>query len=105
MGQNTLKATKDSQSKSGPRKKGGLAVFFLVGALLFVAVAVLGVYSRSAGTAKLQLRADEAARLAVRVIHPQKGSGIIMLQLPCQTMPYTDAPIFAQTSGYLKAWY
>jgi RND family efflux transporter MFP subunit len=30
---------------------------------------------------------------------------MIMLQLPGQTMPYTDAPIFAQTSGYLKAWY
>jgi len=87
------------------RKKRGLAVFFLVAALLFIAVAVLGVYSRNAGTAKLQLRADKAARLAVRVIHPQKGSGIIQLQLPGQTMPYTDAPIFAQTSGYLKAWY
>jgi RND family efflux transporter MFP subunit len=102
-----VKATKDSHSKSGipERKKRGLAVFFLVAALLFIAVAVLGVYSRNAGTAKLQLRADEAARLAVRVVHPQKGSGIIQLQLPGQTMPYTDAPIFAQTSGYLKAWY
>ena len=30
---------------------------------------------------------------------------MILLQLPGQTMPYTDAPIFAQTSGYLKAWY
>jgi membrane fusion protein (multidrug efflux system) len=102
-----VKASKDSHSKSGipERQKRGLAVFFLVAALLFIAVAVLGVYSRNAGTAKLQLRADEAARLAVRVVHPQKGSGIIQLQLPGQTMPYTDAPIFAQTSGYLKAWY
>jgi RND family efflux transporter MFP subunit len=102
-----VKATKDSHSKSGipERKKRGLVVFFLVATLLFIAVAVLGVCSRNAGTAKLQLRADEAARLAVRVVHPQKGSGIIQLQLPGQTMPYTDAPIFAQTSGYLKAWY
>jgi RND family efflux transporter MFP subunit len=30
---------------------------------------------------------------------------MILLQLPGQTMPYTDAPLFAQTSGYLKAWY
>jgi membrane fusion protein (multidrug efflux system) len=43
--------------------------------------------------------------LMVRVIHPEKGSGIVLLQLPGQTMPYTDAPIFAQTSGYLKAWH
>ena len=87
------------------RKKRGLAVFFLVAALLFIAVAVLGVYSRNAGTAKLLLPADKTARLALRVIHPKRGSGIIQLQLPGQTMPYTDAPIFAQTSGYLKAWY
>src|SRR5215471_8696098 len=107
MTQDTLKATKDSHSESGvpERIKRGLAAFFLIAALLFIAVAISGVYSRNAGTAKLQLTADEAARLAVRVIHPQKGSGIILLQLPGQTMPYTDAPILAQTSGYLKAWY
>jgi multidrug efflux pump subunit AcrA (membrane-fusion protein) len=29
----------------------------------------------------------------------------IALQLPGQTMPYTDSPVFAQTSGYLKKWY
>ena len=25
--------------------------------------------------------------------------------MPGQTSPYTDAPIFAQTSGYLNNWY
>ena len=108
MTENILRATWDSHSKSAvpeKKKKRGLAVFFLVAAVLFIAVAVLGVYSRNARTAELQLRADEAARLMVRVIHPEKGSGIVLLQLPGQTTPYTDAPIFAQTSGYLKAWY
>jgi RND family efflux transporter MFP subunit len=108
MTQNILKATWDSPSKSAvpeKKKKRGLTVFFLFAVVLFIAVAVLGVYSRNARTAELQLRADEAARLMVRVIHPEKGSGIVLLQLPGQTTPYTDAPIFAQTSGYLKAWY
>src|SRR6202011_1559987 len=108
MTENILKATWDSHNKSAvpeKKKKRGLAVFFFVAAVLFIAVAVLGVYSRNARTTELQLRADEAARLLVRVIHPEKGSGIILLQLPGQTTPYTDAPIFAQTSGYLKAWY
>jgi RND family efflux transporter MFP subunit len=108
MTQNILKATWDLHSKSAvpeKKKKRGLTVFFLFAVVLFIAVAVLGVYSRNARTAELQLRADEAARLMVRVIHPEKGSGIVLLQLPGQTTPYTDAPIFAQTSGYLKAWY
>jgi multidrug efflux pump subunit AcrA (membrane-fusion protein) len=107
MGQNNLKSTKVPQTKSGlpERKKRVLAIFSLAAVLVFVAVAISGVYSRNAATAKLQLRADEAARLMVRVIHPEKGSGIVLLQLSGQTMPYTDAPIFAQTSGYLKAWH
>ena len=29
----------------------------------------------------------------------------MQLQLPGQAMPFTDSPIFAQTSGYLKKWY
>jgi RND family efflux transporter MFP subunit len=108
MTQNTLKATKDSHSKPAipeNKKRTGLVVFFLVAAVLCIAVAASGVYSRNAATAELQQRADEAAGLVVRVVHPEKDSGMILLQLPGQTMPYTDAPLFAQTSGYLKAWY
>ena len=80
-------------------------VFFLVATVLCIAIAASGVYSRNAATAELQQRADEAAGLVVRVVHPEKDSGMLLLQLPGQTMPYTDAPLFAQTSGYLKAWY
>ena len=108
MTQNTLKATKDSHAKSAVpenKKRTGLVVFFLVATVLCIAVAASGVYSRNAATAELQQRADEAAGLVVRVVHPEKDSGMILLQLPGQTMPYTDAPLFAQTSGYLKAWY
>jgi membrane fusion protein (multidrug efflux system) len=108
MTKNILKTTWDSHGKSAvpeKKKKRGLVVFFLVAAVLFIAVAVLGVYSRNARTTELQQRADEGVRLMVRVIHPEKWSGIVLLQLPGQTTPYTDAPIFAQTSGYLKAWY
>jgi len=108
MTQNTLKTTKDSHSKSAvpeKKKRTGLVVFFLGAAVLCIAVAASGVYSRNAATAELQQRADEAANLVVRVVHPEKDSGMILLQLPGQTMPYTDAPLFAQTSGYLKAWY
>ena len=39
----------------------------------------------------------------VSVIHPEK-SDAATVQLPGQLSAYTDAPIFAQTSGYLKSW-
>lgn len=73
--------------------------------MLFIGVVVSGISSRNTATAALQQRADQAAGLVVRIVQPEKDSGTINLQLPGQTMPYTDTPIFAQTSGYLKAWY
>jgi RND family efflux transporter MFP subunit len=39
----------------------------------------------------------------VSVIHPEK-SDAATVQLPGQLSAYTDAPIYAQTSGYLKLW-
>jgi membrane fusion protein, multidrug efflux system len=39
----------------------------------------------------------------VAVIHPEKSEAAAA-QLPGQLSAYTDAPIYAQTSGYLKSW-
>jgi hypothetical protein len=81
-------------------------VFFLVAAgALFIVIAAFGIYTRNQWTAAVQQRTNQAARMLVEVVHPEKSTGIVHLQLPGQTMPYTDAPIFAQTSGYLKKWY
>jgi multidrug efflux pump subunit AcrA (membrane-fusion protein) len=41
----------------------------------------------------------------VQVVHPAGTTEEITLQLAGQTTPYTDAPIFAQTKGYLQKWY
>jgi RND family efflux transporter MFP subunit len=68
-------------------------------------MAAFGIYTRDQWTTAVQQRTNEAARLLVGVAHPEKSTGMIRLQLPGQTMPYTDAAIFAQTSGYLKKWY
>ena len=43
--------------------------------------------------------------MEVSVVHPEKIPATTTVELPGQTQAYTDAPIFAQTSGYLKAWY
>jgi RND family efflux transporter MFP subunit len=43
------------------------------------------------------------ANEAVSVVHPEKSDATI-LQSPGQLSAYTDAPIYAQTSGYLKSW-
>jgi RND family efflux transporter MFP subunit len=41
----------------------------------------------------------------VNVTHPTKGSNDQAIELPGNTQAFTDAPIYARTSGYLKKWY
>ena len=97
----------DGKSPGKPENKikKGVKFFFFTGGALLLAVALLGIYSRNAWTVELQQLTDNAARTIVHVVHPTGAAEAISLQLPAQTMPYTDAPIYAQTSGYLKKWY
>jgi RND family efflux transporter MFP subunit len=43
------------------------------------------------------------AEETVSVVHPEKP-GLTTLEVPGQLSAYTEAPIYAQTSGYLKSW-
>jgi RND family efflux transporter MFP subunit len=101
----TAKVLADSPLNSKKQNLRAIAFFLAAAGALFIGIAVFGIYTRGQWTVALQHRTNEAARTLVQVAHPEKSTGVIQLQLPGQTMPYTDAPIFAQTSGYLKKWY
>jgi RND family efflux transporter MFP subunit len=90
-----------------PKKKIGKAIigYLIAAGLLFIGLAAFGIYSRNQWTAEVQARSNQAARILVEVVHPQPANGVVHLQLPGQTTPFTDSPIVAQTSGYLKKWY
>jgi RND family efflux transporter MFP subunit len=108
LNQNTSTEAEVSSGPSlKPKKKNRrkLRFFFFAAGALSIGVATLGIYTRNTWTAKLQQRTNQAAQMVVQVTHPEMAVGMIHLQLPGQAMPYTDAPIFAQTSGYLKKWY
>jgi RND family efflux transporter MFP subunit len=108
MTQGTLKKTEPlEQSPPIAEKSGrkGMKLSFLAGGALFVTITILGISSRTAKNAGLQQQSNEAAQMIVTVIHPEKAATTIPLQLPGQTRAYIEAPIFAQTSGYLKKWY
>ncbi|BDG05586.1 efflux RND transporter periplasmic adaptor subunit [Anaeromyxobacter oryzae] len=62
----------------------------------------------------LARRHDEAAVAAetrylavptVSVVRPRRASDVVDLSLPATVQAYTDAPIYARTSGYLKRWH
>jgi RND family efflux transporter MFP subunit len=82
-------------------------VTLLVGATL-AALALLiysGIHSRAAAESRLKERTEEAAIPAVAVVFPQDGAPTQEIILPGNTQAFSDAPIYARTSGYLKRWY
>jgi RND family efflux transporter MFP subunit len=85
-------------------KQRKLRFSFLAGAILLVALASIGIESWFSRTQPIQQHSNKAAEMAVTAVLPQKAS-ITIPVLPGRTEAYTDAPIFAQTSGYLKKWY
>ncbi len=75
--------------------------------LLFVALvlAAWGIVSRVLALAALQRQADANTVLTVATIAPRPSGAGEDLVLPGTVRAYTEAPIYARTSGYLKAWY
>jgi RND family efflux transporter MFP subunit len=77
---------------------GGIAVVLVVG----VAIEVVG---RLHAEARLADATREAAVPTVRVTRPDASAPDQELRLPGNTQPFSDAPIYARTSGYVTKWY
>jgi RND family efflux transporter MFP subunit len=90
-----------------PRKMrpGPFRLVILVAAVILVGLAAWGISMRSATTRQTQEVANQAAEVRVDVVTPEQGPASLQLDLPGQTQAYTQAPIYAQTNGYLKKWY
>ena len=80
----------------------------LVAAAAFAALALMiysGIHSRAAAESRLKQRTEEAAIPTVAVVFPREGAPTQEIVLPGNTQAFSDAPIYARTSGYLKRWY
>ncbi len=91
-------------SSNEPRASRGLW-FFSVAGIAAVLVAGLGIASRVHDRSKLKDETLASAAPIVTVVQPQAGAPQRELVLPGNVEAFTDAPIYARTSGYLKAWY
>jgi RND family efflux transporter MFP subunit len=92
----------------GPPTPGGKVsrVVMLLLIVVVVALVVLwGISSRRQANAQLSVETRDLAIPTVSVIHPKLGAPQQEIVIPGDMQPYTDAPIFARTSGYLKKWY
>jgi RND family efflux transporter MFP subunit len=81
------------------------ALMLLVTVVVVALVVIWGISSRREANAQLAQETQVLAIPTVSVIHPQLGAPQQEIVLPGDMEPYTDAPIFARTSGYLKKWY
>src|SRR5260370_41041373 len=79
----------------------GAAGVLAVLALMFYS----GIHSRAVAESRLTQRTQEAAISTVAVVFPREGAPTQEIVLPGNTQAFSDAPIYARTSGYLKRWY
>ncbi|HLK88299.1 MAG TPA: efflux RND transporter periplasmic adaptor subunit [Polyangia bacterium] len=67
-------------------------------------IATLGIVPRVRARTTLQQHTDALAAPDVQVARPKPGQVAEEVVLPGNVQAFTDAPIYARTSGYLKAW-
>jgi RND family efflux transporter MFP subunit len=73
---------------------------------LLIAVGIFrGIHSRVEAQAELHQTALESATPAVDIVHPAAGADTEEVDLPGNTQPFIDTPIYARTSGYVSHWY
>lgn len=89
-----------------PKGFGPIAwILLLLFALALGVVICIGIASRAKAGATLKRDTGKTAVATVSVTYPKADSPLDEIVLPGNTQAYTDTPIYARTSGYLKHWY
>jgi RND family efflux transporter MFP subunit len=70
-----------------------------------IIIAAWGIFTRVHSRAALKQEAQQASVPVVLVTVPKHSDASDELVLPGDVQAFTDAPIYARTSGYLKRWY
>ena len=90
-----------------PPARGSRGALILVAVVLTAAAltAAWGIYSRANALTALARETRETSALSVTVIALTRGGAAEEISLPGNVLPYTDAAIFARTTGYLSRRY
>ncbi len=102
-----VRETNEHESAPEHPAASGRGAVIIAGVVLIaiVALAVYGIWKRHHSD---EVLADTTQRLAapsVILIAPEPGSPVDSFVLPGNVSAFTDAPIYARTSGYLTKWY
>jgi RND family efflux transporter MFP subunit len=99
------KSPQPDAQRTGERKSGHGVLIAIVAFIAVVAIVVAGVVPRLRAKAVLRTETNALAIPEVMVIQPQRGSSAQEIVLPGNIQAFIDAPIYARTNGYLRAWY
>ena len=96
--------------KVSPRNRSRTRRPIIIGGAIFLSAGLAfliysGIRSRVDAEKGLEKTVKLTSTAVVNVVHPTKGSDAQTIELPGNTQAFTDAPIYARTSGYLKQWY
>jgi RND family efflux transporter MFP subunit len=92
----------ETRSTSG---RGALAGGAAIIVVAFTALAWWGIASRARAMNVLETETAETSVPAVAVVHPSHGAPQEEVVLPGSMQPFSEAPIYARTSGYLSKRY
>jgi RND family efflux transporter MFP subunit len=101
----TVEATEPTQPKHTGVAVKGLLALLLVGGLVFAYIIWSGISSRAEAGSALTAETNELAVPTVSVIAPKVTPGAEEIALPGNVQAFIDTPVWARSSGYLKAWY
>jgi RND family efflux transporter MFP subunit len=88
-------------------RQGIRPIYLILGAVavIFLIVIAFGFISRNKAEADLKQVTTAAAISTVNVVYPKADAPTDEIILPGNTQAFTDAPIYARTSGYVKSWH
>jgi RND family efflux transporter MFP subunit len=87
-----------------PPGSGHGVVIAILAVIIVAGIVIAGVVPRLKARAALRTETHEQAVPTVVVIHPKRGAPQQEIVLPGDMQPFTDAPIYARTTGYLRKW-
>jgi RND family efflux transporter MFP subunit len=83
----------------------GLLILVLAGAVLVAYIIWSGIASRAQASSTLASETSDLSVPVVSVITPKTLPGAQEIALPGNLQAFIDTPVWARSSGYLKAWY
>ena len=73
--------------------------------LMFAGIFTYGIISRVRHAATVRAETTQMSLPSVSIAIPERSAPLQEIVLPGNVQPFTSAPIYARTNGYLKTWY